>query len=469
MWFYIATMALGLTWVNGGSDGGDLITAVAIGGVPHPTGYPLYLIIAKFFQAIPIGSLAYRTNLLSAVCMVSASMVLYAWVTWFLNAQGRDASRFAGLVAGLTFGLSPLVWSQAVITEVYALHALLFAVLLFLWTQPGDAKPILYGWRGLCLGLALGNHLTSLLFAPLFIADIFLDKNITPRQKWTFVLYQSLWAFTGLTVYLILPFRAATLPPVNWGNPQTLDGFVWLVSGQLYWGQVLIPIQSFLYRIAAWATILLENFSLPGIYLGLLGVVYFYKKSRFFACTLWTVISFSVFAIQYGTVDSNLYLIPVIFCFAAWVGIGVDGVLNLIRQRTMVKISLGLMLIVFVFITALYTVPEVDASHDERAEQFAEMALTQAPANAILFVKSDRAVFGLWYYHFALKERSDLAIIASDLLHFPWYLETLQSAYPTLKILGPFPWTQTFIDTNPDRPYCYINGSGIEQIDCVYP
>ena len=468
MWLYITTMAPGLTWANGGSDGGDLITAVAVGGVPHPTGYPLYLLIAKIFQAIPIGSLAYRTNLLSAICMASASLVLYMWVTWFLNSHERQNSHFAGLVAGLTFGLAPLVWSQAVITEVYALHTLLLAILLFLWSQSGEAKPSLYSWRGLCLGLALGNHVTSLLLAPLFIADIILDKKITPRQKWTFALYQSLWTFAGLTVYLILPLRATTLPSVNWGNSQTIDGFVWLVTGQLYWGQALIPMQSFLYRIAAWTTLLLENFSLPGIYLGLLGIVYFYKNSRFFACTLWAVFSFSVFSIQYGTVDSNLYLIPVIFCFAAWVGVGVDGALNIIGQR-IIKISLGLMLIIFMFVTTLYTIPQVDASHDERAEQFAEMVLTQAPANAMLFVKSDRAVFSLWYYHFALNERSDLPIIATDLLHFPWYLETLQSAYPTLKFLGPFPWSQTFIEMNPDRPYCYINGSSIEQIDCTYP
>ena len=104
-------MAPGLTWANGGSDGGDLITAVAVGGVPHPTGYPLYLLISKIFQAIPIGSLAYRTNLLSAVCMASASLVLYTWVTWVLNEQGSGSSQFAGLIAGLTFGLAPLVWS----------------------------------------------------------------------------------------------------------------------------------------------------------------------------------------------------------------------------------------------------------------------------------------------------------------------------------------------------------------------
>ncbi len=42
---YGMTLAPGLTWANSGADGGDLITAAATGGVPHPTGYPVYLLL----------------------------------------------------------------------------------------------------------------------------------------------------------------------------------------------------------------------------------------------------------------------------------------------------------------------------------------------------------------------------------------------------------------------------------------
>jgi hypothetical protein len=56
---YSSTLAPGLTWANSGSDGGDLIAAAATGGVPHPTGYPLYLLLARLFQILPVGSLAF--------------------------------------------------------------------------------------------------------------------------------------------------------------------------------------------------------------------------------------------------------------------------------------------------------------------------------------------------------------------------------------------------------------------------
>ena len=77
---YIRTLAPGLTWANGGSDGGDLIAAAATRGIPHPTGYPLYLLLARLFQLLPVGSLAYRTNLMSAVFTTAASLLVYAVV-----------------------------------------------------------------------------------------------------------------------------------------------------------------------------------------------------------------------------------------------------------------------------------------------------------------------------------------------------------------------------------------------------
>lgn len=61
---YSLSIAPGLTWVQYSADGGDLISAAATSGVPHPSGYPLYLILARGFQLLPVGELAFRTNLL---------------------------------------------------------------------------------------------------------------------------------------------------------------------------------------------------------------------------------------------------------------------------------------------------------------------------------------------------------------------------------------------------------------------
>ena len=167
---YLGTIAPGLTWANNGADGGDLITAAAVGGIAHPTGYPLYLLLARLFQYIPIGTLAFRTNLMSAIATALGAVLIYEIVTRSLQPSQRFRSWPAGLAAGYAFGLAPLIWSQAVITEVYALQSCLILLILYLYIQPIPstlpAQVRLDRWRGLLLGLAMGNHLTTLMIIP---------------------------------------------------------------------------------------------------------------------------------------------------------------------------------------------------------------------------------------------------------------------------------------------------------------
>jgi hypothetical protein len=128
---YMRTLAPGLTWANDGSDGGDLIAAAATGGIAHPTGYSLYPLLARLFQLLPFGSLAFRTNLMSALATILGATLVYWLVTRCIPEEKSILTWAGGLVAGYAFGLLPLVWLQAVITEVYALQALLVLLIFF--------------------------------------------------------------------------------------------------------------------------------------------------------------------------------------------------------------------------------------------------------------------------------------------------------------------------------------------------
>src|SRR5687768_7094763 len=112
---YLRTLA---PTVSGG-DSGEFVAVACATGVAHPPGYPLYTMLAKLFTFIPHGTVAWRVNLLSAICG-SAAAVMIALVV-----RRWTSNHWAGVVAGGLFAFSPLIWRYAIVAEVFALNNLL--------------------------------------------------------------------------------------------------------------------------------------------------------------------------------------------------------------------------------------------------------------------------------------------------------------------------------------------------------
>jgi hypothetical protein len=392
---------------------------------------------------------------------------------------------FGGVASGFAFGLAPLVWSQAVITEVYALQALLVVILFHLYVFPksGSQAGAFDCLRGAFLGLALTAHLTSLFLLPAALLMGSVHWQVNPektagttrspfrslRFDRTALLRQLVGMGFGLSLYLLLPLRALADPPINWGNVTSLERFWWLVSGQLYLSYNLAPgLQDIAGRIQALAALLLEQFGLAGIALSLVGVIVFGSPPRLIGVTAWTALASSAFAIFYSSVDSYVYLIPACLSLAAWLGWGLIELADRLNHRSLV-LGAAAVLLFFAFLTARSRsfASEVDASGDRRAELFAQEVLSTVPDHALVFAKGDRAVFTLWYVHFALGERQDLAILAEDLLHFDWYRENLQATYPSLNISGRYAWPETIGMDNPSRPLCTVEFTTQAEIHCT--
>ena len=456
LWVYGSTLAPGLTWAHNGADGGDLITATMTGGVPHPTGYPLYLLLAGFFQRLPVGPLAFRTNLFSAIAMTGAALLIYLFVARTFSGGKRWTGVLAGLSSAFSFALAPMVWSQAVITEVYALHALFIVAILYLSSGLVTrlSEPQLDRLTGLVCGLAIGNHLTSIFLLPLVLVW---------KRNFPSIMRRISFIIIGLLPYLILPLRASSHAPVNWGDASTWDGFLWLVSGRLYQDE-LFSLTGLWARTQASASLLLEQFGMIGLLLAFTGMVLFSPKTRIHWNLLWVTICFSVFSIFYGTRDSQVYLIPVFLCFAVWIGIALG---RLMETRPGGRFMLAGLFAAWLVFSAIQTWPRVDLSQDVQAEEFGESVLAQTPQGAILFAKGDEAVFTLWYFHYALVERPDVVVIATDLLHFDWYQRTLRVTYPALVVPGPLPFGETVRLANPDRAACFVEYPQESKIECL--
>lgn len=509
---YFRTLAPGLTWAFDGADGGDLVTAAATGGIPHPTGYPAYLAVASAFLKIPFGSLAFRTNLLSAMSAILAALVIYKIVL------SLDGNIFSASIASLSFGTFPLVWSQAIITEVNAVNALGCALIIYCLVAC-KSSPRMGGLiGGLVSGLGMGIHMTSVFLLPLIFVNPqsrSLENGIGKTQAHSLsyrklLLQRVIGFFLGLNIYWLIPLRARAQSPVNWGEAVDLRGFLWLVTGQMYRGRLERFDGDYLWRgLQAWGHVMLEQLGAVGLILIFLALSLLFKRSRLYLATAWVFLAYSAFAILYYSPDSYVYLLPALMSVSVWMGLASGWVAEKIPWKTITRLSAvtkqvrhceegvlpdeaipsssrGLlrsarndgstvekifkMLVMaglagYFVIQAIYLLPRMDLSTDRAAEQYAQAILASAPPDAIIISTGDEATFSLWYFHYAYGQRRDIAVVNSGLMSLPWYHRVLKSAYPDL-LVPDMPWAEGIILANNRRPICRA-GPGLQpQIEC---
>jgi len=128
----------------------------------------------------------------------------------------------------------------------------------------------------------------------------------------------------------------------------------------------------------------------------------------------------------------------------------------------------GMLLAVMVLANAWAILPHVDASQDQRATDFGRKILETAPQDAVLYTLDDEDTFPLWYYHFALGERPDLAILQIRLLPEDWYRQTMRATYPGLVIPEQVDriWYLAVMAANPNRPNCETLLDKPEVLNC---
>ena len=176
-------------------DSGELATAGAHLGVPHPPGYPFWtlcswLFCKLFFWVTYMGhpTPAWAISCFSAVAGALAAgctaMLICRSAHDFIGDDGEESGTsgllsFGGAVAGaLTFALSPVEWSQSTIVEIYSLNAL-FLMWVFLLSYRWMRKPsdkVLF-LTAFVFGIGLTNY-QVLLFAIVPLAIIILMTNI---------------------------------------------------------------------------------------------------------------------------------------------------------------------------------------------------------------------------------------------------------------------------------------------------
>lgn len=317
---YLATMAPSVV----GLDSAELTTGAYTLGIVHPTGYPLFLLLARLALLLPFGNAAYRVSLISAL-FGALTVGLMA-----LLARRLTGKTWASWVAGLGLALAPSFWRMSLIAEVYTLHTFfLAAILLFAHLALTTSDRRWFAACALVYGLSLSNHVSGVFYAP-FLAWVAFRLR-TDRGKVRHVL---LWAgcfSLGLLPYLYLPLRAAAGPALDYVRDyyhvdlRTAAGLWWMVSGQAY------RIFSFGYdgpgyaaEVLRFAGLLWRNFTGLGVVLGLIGLGGGLRRRD--PLTLGAGFIFAGFALffsGYAVADKETMFLPALAIWALWIGEGV--------------------------------------------------------------------------------------------------------------------------------------------------
>jgi hypothetical protein len=210
----------------------------------HPTGFPTYTMLGWLWSQIPIGEVAYRMNLLSAVCLSLASGLVVLIAAHLMDERHRLLVATSAGIAGLAFAFADEPWQNAVRADVHALHIFFVALIIWLLLAWGSAERSRARRAGrwlaaaaLIFGISMGNHpLTGLLalgIAPwLFIVD--------PGfwRRWKLILACAGLLLLGLATYLYIPIRALTPPepPLFYARPTTLERLKYLIFAEQFHG-----------------------------------------------------------------------------------------------------------------------------------------------------------------------------------------------------------------------------------------
>jgi len=368
-------------------------------GVAHPTGYPLYVLLGKLFTLLPLGNVAWRVNLASAVFATGAVLVVY-FILLRLTAHWLPA-----FLAALAFACSSTFWSQAVVAEVYTLHNLLAAAILWLLLPPhippngGDSREAARRWQTtfLLIGLSFTNHLTTALLLPAVALGLLWDRPWLRPRDW---LIAGGLLLLGLSVYLFIPLR---WPALNHGAWMTLREFVAHVTGGQFHGALQLDGWRDPTRWAIVGRLLREPFGWFGLGLAAAGVVGLaIRQRRALTLTGVTFLTFALYGLSYYVPDISVFILPAHLILALWIGTGIAFLVDLTsrlchRSSFIVHCLIISLLIVHCLSRIWLNFPLVDQSHNQGNYAWGQYVLS-LPLTKDSAVLADPEKFAPLYY-----------------------------------------------------------------------
>jgi len=424
-------------WVG---DSGELVAAAHLLGIPHPTGYPLWLLATKAFTAlVPFGTVAWRANLFSALCAAAAAALLGSAL------RRLGAGRLAAFGGGLALAALGPVWAEATAARTYPLAALFSASMtwsLARFLERGGGRWIVA--HNLLLGLGLANHAMVIAHAPVLLAVVAAkDRAAFRRPKlWAAAL---LAVLPGLLVYGYLPSRAAERPPLAFRVPMEPGGSAaWSGrAGEPYelrdldgWAELRSYLSRDFHHTHRWARSAADHLTIAahhgreiwreltplGTLLALAGAAALRRRGRGVlvgaVALLWVgnLVPLALHGAWWDLFLYSRYLTTGWVGVALLVGVGIDAATRVVAARiarpAVARAGAAAIALALPALLIASNWRRCDRGEAWLAEDYGRALLAELPPDAQFLSGSDGALYPLFTLHFVEGERPDVQLVS---------------------------------------------------------
>ena len=401
LFFIFVIYVIGMPYGVGLIDEGELYCVAKFYGIPHPTGYPLWVNLYRIFYltGIPL-------QIFSALFVVLSIFLLYKILREIFG-----LSLFVSLSIVFSFAFIDAIWKSAFEVEVYPLSFFLSLLLLYSFFKNYNTPFIFY-----LAGLNLTNHFFSLSFVLPILFYMFLKNYKNSKFYLNFLFF-----VIPLSLYLFLPIRSFKEPLFDWGDPQIFWKFLNHLRGYQYSVWFFEKGLNLKRGLRIFLS-LLKVFSLfPFVFL-------FLKNKVFSNLRKYVYLLFFVFLISFIYISG--YEIPDIepYFFG---GIVASVLLFSLIFKILSKIKvfnfISFILPVFFFVSNYkYNL----RPKDKFPYLVSEITLKNLPQNSILMSNYWDIVSPCLYLHFVKGFRRDVVIVDKELLRRSWYYKYLKKVLP---------------------------------------
>lgn len=438
-----------------GGDSGELVAASFTGGIAHPPGYPLYMLLGNLIGRIPWGNVAWRFGLLSS--LPTALSLIFLGKTATLLTKRTVIGSLAIVTAAFLYPN----WLYAIVPEVFGLYALFSSVLVYLAVRFLQTKNVRdFFWMSFIAGLSLTHqHMIAILLMVIGIACFSLSRKVWLSHRLRWWVAPVLFVI-GFLPYLYAPIVSVHNPVYDWEHPADPLGFIRLVTRASYgpFRASYTTGESMTDRLLGLATVFhftREDFGWIGVAMIALGVstVFVLLKPYYSLLLGYTgaIIAFFFYAgfpvhsdFSLGTLER--FMIVLYQQFALLYAIGLFGAHGIIsrawkkfsfRRESMALLSLTIVGIAFLLPIRLLRMNYRrlwSVRSDRTMEHLADDLLRSVPENAIVSLDTDTAINAVSYAHYVLGKRRDIIFMSFPLLQYPIYRRQLKSRFPRLTI-----------------------------------